>query len=98
MIHQSVEEFSQYGVITTTKIVREKELIMPALTFCSDFNSRDLILSCVFESDPDKCKMVDLTLYDELGAKHKCVQISYGSNLTELVKTIAGLVARKLHI
>jgi len=87
MIHQSVEEFLQYGVITTTKIVREKELIMPALTFCSDFNSRDLILSCVFESDPDKCKMVDLTpSADGLDAEHKCVQINHGTNVTELAK------------
>jgi len=55
-------------------------------------------MNCTFESESDKCKMTELTLYDELGPKHKCVQISYGSNLTELVKTIAGLVARKLHI
>ncbi len=88
MIHQSIEEFSQYGVITTTKIIREKEMTMPAITFCSDLNSRDMIMLCHFERDPNKCKMVDLTLYDELGAKHKCVQINHGSNVTELVKTV----------
>jgi len=65
MIHQSIEEFSQYGVITTTKITRENEITMPAITFCSDVNSRDMIMFCLFERDPNKCKMVDLTLYDE---------------------------------
>jgi len=89
MFHQSIEEFSQYGVITTTKIIREKEITMPAITFCSDVNSRDMIMFCLFERDPNKCKMVDLTLYDELGAEQKCVQINHGTNVTVLVKTVA---------
>jgi len=86
MIHQSVDQFLQYGVITTTTIKRENEITMPAITFCSLYNPRDMIMFCEFERDRNKCKMTDLTLYDELGAKHKCVQINHGTNVTELAK------------
>jgi len=79
MIHQSVEEFSQYGVITTTKIVREKELIMPAITLCSKLNTRDSMMY-------GNLIMTDFTLYDELGERINCVQINHGTNVTELKK------------
>ena len=84
MIHQSVDQFLQYGVITTTIIKRENEMTMPAITFCSLYNPKDLILSCVFE--PNKCKMTNFEMYNRYGYLFYCVQINHGTNVTELAK------------
>jgi len=86
MIHQSIEEFSQYGVITTTKIIREKEITMPAITLCSLYNPRDVIFSCSFERDLHKCKMTNFELHLRYGGAFHCVQINHGTNVTELAK------------
>jgi len=87
MIHQTVGEFLQYGVITTTKIIRENEITMPAFTLCSFYNPRDMIMSCSFGRDSDKCKMTDLILFDRSGVQFDCIQLNYGTNVTELVKS-----------
>jgi len=87
MIFQSVEEFLQYGVITTTNIKRESEITMPAITFCSYYNPRDMIYFCEFEHDEDKCKMTDLIIYNKYGIQENCVQLNYGTNVTELVRS-----------
>ncbi len=87
MIFQSVEEFLQYGVITTTNIKRESEITMPAITFCSYSNPRDMIWFCEFENDENKCKITNLTIYNKYGKKENCVQLNYGTNVTELAKS-----------
>ena len=43
-IYQTVDQYLQYGVITTTKINREAEMTVPAITFCSEGNTKDMIL------------------------------------------------------
>jgi len=85
MIFQSVEEFLQYGVITATNIKRESEITMPAITFCSYENPRDMIVSCRFENS--ECKITNLTIYNKFGIQENCVQLNYGTNVTELVKS-----------
>jgi len=80
MIHQAVEQFLQFGVITTIKIKKEKEMIFPALTFCADYDSfsseiipmnYDMIVDCsIYESysingySSKKCTFTNLTLFD----------------------------------
>ncbi len=60
MIHQAVEQFLQFGVITTIKIKKEKEMIFPALTFCADYDSfsseiipitNDMIVDCTISEN-----------------------------------------------
>ncbi len=71
MIYQSMEEYLQYGVITTTKIKRETQMTMPAVTLCTDETSsrniHDIFLNCYFNKamtdEINECKMTDLKLY-----------------------------------
>jgi len=85
MMYQAIDQFLQYGVITTTNIKRETEITMPAITFCSYYNPQDMILFCGFENG--KCKITNLTIYNKFGIQENCVQLNYGTNVTELVKS-----------
>ena len=85
MMYQAIDQFLQYGVITMTNIKRETEITMPAITFCSYYNPQDMILFCGFENG--KCKITNLTIYNKFGIQENCVQLNYGTNVTELVKS-----------
>ena len=87
-IYQAVDQYLQLGVITTTKINREEKLTLPALTFCiyNSSNTKDMILECNYGPEHKACKINNLTLYDRYGDQVNCVQLNYGTNLTELVK------------
>ena len=87
-IYQAVDQYLQYGVITTTKINRETQMTMPAITFCSyEGNTKDMIIQCDYELVPGKaCNWNNLTLYDWYGGQYNCIQLNHGTNLTELYK------------
>jgi amiloride-sensitive sodium channel subunit alpha len=84
LIYQAVDQYSQFDVITMTKIKGEPNLAMPAITFCSpDNNTYDMIIACIDRSGKD-CKMNNLTLYDRYYHPLYCVQLNNGKNVTEL--------------
>ena len=64
-IYQAVDQYLQFGVITMTKINRESQMTMPALTFCPYVgNTKDMIIQCDYELVPGKaCNWNNLTLY-----------------------------------
>ncbi len=67
LIYQSVEQYTQFGVITTTKIKREAEMTFPGVTICSYHSTKiqDMIIGCGFGIATDDCKMINLTLYSK---------------------------------
>jgi len=87
MMYQAIDQFLQYGVITTINIKRESEITMPAITFCAYYNPQDMILNCTFADDPNRCKMTKLTIFNKYGIQENCVQLNHGTNVTELVRS-----------
>jgi len=93
MIYQSLEEFLQYGVITTTKIKTETEITFPALTFCSEsnrkdqYNTQDMIMKCKFGPLGEDCKMTNLSVYNNWAERYNCFQLNNGVNPVELIKS-----------
>jgi len=90
-ISQTVDQYLQFGVITMTKINRESEITMPAITLCNSrfLNTHDMMLSCGYGigSGPIKyCYSHNLILYDRHGQVNQCVVINHGTNKTELIK------------
>ena len=87
-IYQVVDQYLQFGVINTTKIIRESQITMPVITFRSDGNPQDMILGCQYGKEYKECinKMNNVTLYTRYVVKYNCTQINHGANLTELVK------------
>jgi len=87
---QAVEQYLQFGVITTTKIKRESEMTLPAITFCAlnGQNTKEMILQCSYGEEYKDClkKIKNLTLYNRNGVQFNCVQINHGTNLTEFVE------------
>jgi len=92
-MYLAVDQYLQFGVITTTKINRETNMTLPAITFCSGgYNAHDTILQCnyisgvtyIANTDCIKSgKMKNVTLHEN-GYQVKCVQLNYGKNKTEL--------------
>jgi hypothetical protein len=87
-IYLAVDQFFQFGVITTTKIKREANMTFPTITFCS--GGADTILECFYingeyySADLIKLgKVKNVTLHDN-GFQVNCVQLNYGKNKTEL--------------
>lgn len=89
LIYQSVEQYTQYGVITTTKIKREAEMTFPGVTICSYHSTKiqDMIIGCGFGIATDDCKMINLTLYSK-DLNRDCVQLNYNTVNTELQKAV----------
>jgi len=84
MIYQAVDQFCQFDVITMTKIKRETEMELPAVTICSpDENTYNMIIECSGPSDKE-CIIKNLTLYDRGSLPEYCVQLNSGKNVTEL--------------
>ncbi len=84
LIHQAVDQYFQYDVITMTKINRETEMTLPVITICSQYeNTYDMIIECRGPSGI-KSKINKLELYDRFNHHEYCVQLSYGTNVTEL--------------
>ena len=91
-IYQAVDQYLQFGVITTTKINRVAEMTFPALTFCSYeeiSNARDMIMRCDYGLDEEACKFNNLTIYTKHGSQYECVQVYSGTtNNTKLFKAV----------
>ncbi len=86
LIYQAVSEYCEFNVITITKIKRDVEMTLPAVTFCSQLdNTNDMIIECRGPSK-HRCKMSYLTIYERFGERLHCVQLNYGANVTELQK------------
>ncbi len=89
LIHQAVDQYFQYDVITMTKITREKEMTFPGITICSNDVITNMILEC---REPDDgrilidCQMKKLTLHNRYGQHLLCIQFNYGTNTSELKK------------
>jgi len=87
LIYQAVEQYCQYDVVTMTKIKRDVEMTLPAVTFCSKFeNNYNMIIDCAHGTSHNGCKIRNLTLYDRESNLSYCVQLNYGTNTTELQK------------
>jgi len=68
-----------------TKIHRQKEMTLPAVTICSPYeNTYDMIILCDIKGQA--CQMNNLTLYNRNSHPEYCVQFNYGKNATELQK------------
>jgi len=66
-----------------TKIKREIEMKFPAVTICSPYeNTYDMVISCDIKGQA--CQMNNLTLYNRYNSPEYCVQLNYGTNVTEL--------------
>jgi hypothetical protein len=66
-----------------TKIKRETNMTMPAITFCSpDENTYDMIIECSGPSGD--CKMSKIELYNRFNNPKQCVQLNNRKNFTEL--------------
>jgi len=87
LVYQAIDQYCQYDVITMTKIHRQKEMTLPAVTICSqNENTYDMIIECREPSWTD-CTMNNLTLYGRMYNHPKyCVQLNSGTNATELQK------------
>jgi len=87
LIYQAAEQYSQYSVITTTKINRQSQLTLPAITLCSMLGlPQDMILYCnglTFQQP--LCKWHNLTILID-GHQVNCVQMNHGTNKTDLDK------------
>ncbi len=86
MIYQMIEQFMKYEVITMTKIIREIEMTMPAITICSQGNVQEMIIECKYEEQ--KCTADYLTLYSDYSYKRYCVQLNFGTNHSALNKQL----------
>ena len=90
LISQSVKEYLQFGVITSTKIKREAEMTLPAITICDYFGNitKDMILQCYYGTGEWNKYRINTTknmaLYHSYGYQLSCVQLNHGINLTEL--------------
>jgi len=84
LVYQAIDQYCQFDVITMTKIHRQKEMTLPAVTICSqNENTYDMIIECREPSWTD-CKMNNLTLYGRMYNENKyCVQLNSGINVTE---------------
>jgi len=83
LVYQAVDQYCLFDVITITKIQRKKEMTLPAVTICSnDNNTSDMIIECWAPSE--NCKMKNLTLYDSFIYPVYCVQLNYGTNVSEI--------------
>ena len=80
--YQAVEQYLQFGVITTTKINKEANMTFPAISFCPYGKTQEMIVEC--DSPNGLCKWHNLTLYDKYGDQFNCLQLNHGMNLTEL--------------
>jgi len=81
LIYQAVDQFCQYDVITMTKIKRQTEMKLPAITICSqDEKFYDAIISCKQPSSYS-CNMKNLTVYSRQGSRHFCIQVNNGNNV-----------------
>ena len=61
-------------------------MMLPAITFCSYYNTQDMFMQCDYGPEHKACKINNLTLYDKLGHQFNCIQINQGKNKTELDK------------
>ncbi len=85
MIYQSIDQYMQFDVITMTKIIRETQIIFPALTFCSYDNLHEKLIYCHYDISKDICNFKTLTLYSD-ARKYNCLQLNHGTNKSELVQ------------
>ncbi len=54
LIYQAVSEYCEFNVITITKIKRDVELALPAVTFCSGLdNTFDMIRAMLYDEQLD---------------------------------------------
>ncbi len=84
MIYQSVDQFLQFGVITTTKIIKNIEITFPMITICSRYHRiHKMITECNQGREKIKCKMTNTTV-----GLWKCIQLNTGTDNSELFKTI----------
>jgi len=98
LVYQAVDQYCQFDVITMTKIKRDVEITLPAVTICSqNENTYAMLIECSLMKGKsrvhDFCKMNNLTLYDKDDGQLYCVQLNYGTNVTEL-QTATGAGSR----
>ncbi len=88
MIYQAVDEYLQYGVITTTKIKGEAEISFPTITICStnDKNIKASIIECNQGRTTRDCSLENLSIIIIQGKS--CIQLNTGTNNLELFKAI----------
>ncbi len=91
MIYNTLENFFQYDVITTTRIKSEKEIVFPVVTFCLTDNSsiRNALSGCQFGRFPKlSCNLTELTLYTKQSIKRSCIQLGNSNKGSESYKSI----------
>jgi len=87
LIYQAVDQYYQFDVITMTKIKRQKEMTLPAITICSRHEKTSEMIIFCFGSSLKQCKINNLEFYDRKGLPQYCVQINYGTNVTGFQST-----------
>jgi len=94
LIYMAVDQYLQFDVFTMTKIKRETEITLPAVTFCcssgdykSDCDMHDMI-DCGYGGADDDCKTNNVTVYSKKGFLFNCVQYNYGTENAELQKAV----------
>jgi len=105
LIYQAVDQYLAFGVITTTKIKNEKEMILPAITFCAANETdheiipiiQDMVLQTLLingRSGPmlnfRQSDPTDLEIFDyHLFKNVTCIQLNFGTD-TETLTKVAG--------
>jgi len=85
-IYQAVDQYLLFGVVTTTKINRDSEMILPSITICSNYDPQDMILTCDYGPEFDDCNWNNFTFHNRFGDQVNCLQLNYGTNKTGLIK------------
>jgi len=85
-IYQAVDQYLLFGVVTTTKINRDSEMILPSIAICSNHDPQDMILYCYHGPEFKDCNWNKLKLHVRFGYQFNCLQLNYGTNKTGLIK------------
>jgi len=84
MICTCVGEYLQFGVITTTKIIRETEMNFPAVTICSsnNLNITNIIVGCRHgQLNGPNCRIDTFEFYDK-----SCARLDFSKDKSESFK------------
>jgi len=95
MIYFAVNQFLQFGVITTTKIKNEKEMILPGLTICGEKETKleEIVFYCVtreasLTTNGTTCDITHVTIMSKL-TQYNCLQVNFGKNKEKLAKVVS---------
>jgi len=85
MIFQTIDQYMRFDVITITKIKRQSQIKLPALTFCTKFNTSRMLINCKYADNPNACQINDLTLIRIQSTRQlNCIQINHGTSNSEI--------------